>query len=120
MKNTPVEIEKGMIKKNIELQTAIEEVPTLIDRKAQAERDYDVAVAKKTLEFKTSGNPITLITKMVAGDKVIADLKLQCNLSTELLKLQYKKLKAIEISIGSYQSMHALRRIEYQKANIVA
>lgn len=120
MKNTPLEIERGMINKNIELQRSIEEIPKLIDRKVQAERNYDVAVSKKTLELKTSGNPITLITKMVAGDKVISELNLECNLATELLKLQYRKLKAIEIMITSYQSMHSLRRIEYQKANIVA
>lgn len=116
--NTPREIERGMINKNIELQHAIEEIPELINNQAQTERDYDVAVAKKTLELKTEGHPVTIISKIVAGDKLIADLNMKQKLATEILRLQYKKLKSIETSIGSYQSMHALRRIEYQKANI--
>ena len=119
MKNTPQEIEQGMIKTNIKLQNAIEEIPDLVNKKAEAERDYEIALSHKILELKTQGNPITIIPKIASGDKVVCELKFKYNLATELLKIQYVKLKSFEVAINSYQSMHALRRIEYQKAHIV-
>lgn len=118
MKNTPAEIEQGMINKNVELQRSIEEVPELINNMGKAEKDYEVAFAQKTLELKTKGTPITIIPKIVAGDKAVSDLKFQYHLCKELVKIQYAKIDAIKTAINSYQSMHALRRIEYQKANI--
>lgn len=118
MKNAPEEIERGMIKNNINLQHAIEELPELINNRAQAEREYEIALSHKILELKTEGLPITVIPKVAAGDKVVSDLKFQLNLATELIKIQYAKLKSYETAINSYQSMHALRRIEYQKAHI--
>ena len=120
MKNTPEEIEKGMINNNIKLQNAIEEIPELINKKAEAERDYEIALSHKILELKTEGLPITIIPKLASGDKTISGLKFKFNVSIELLKVQYAKLKSIETAINSYQSMHALRRIEYQKATVVA
>jgi hypothetical protein len=117
MVNTPAEIEKGMVKANIKLQQAIEEIPELVHNKANAERDYEIALSHKILELKTLGNPITIIPKLAAGDKVVSELKFQMNLATELIKIQYAKLKSFDTAINSYQSMHALRRIEYQKAN---
>ena len=119
MNNTPAEIEKGMIRTNIKLQNAIEEIPKMVNDKAEAERDYEIALSHKILELKTEGLPITLIPKLASGDKVVGELKFKFNLATELLKIQYAKLKSFEIAINSYQSMHALRRIEYQKAHIV-
>ena len=118
MKNTPLEIERGMIGKNIELQKAIEEVPKISNEKAQAERDYEIALSGKILELKQQGNPITIIPKMAQGDAFVSELKFNASVKAELLKIQYAKIDAIKTAIGSYQSMHALRRIEYQKANL--
>jgi len=119
MKNTPREIEQGMINNNIKLQNAIEEIPDLVNKKAEAERDYEIALAQETLQLKSEGKPTTLIRELAKGNKFVADLKFKANLATELLKIQYVKLKSFEVAINSYQSMHALRRIEYQKAHIV-
>ena len=118
MKNTPMEIEQGMIQSNIKLQAAIEEIPELVNNKANAERDYEIALSHKILELKTNGNPITIIPKLAAGDKVVSELKFHMNLAAELIKIQYAKIKSFETAINSYQSMHALRRIEFQKASI--
>jgi len=118
MINTPQEIEQGMIRKNIELQKSIEEIPALIANMAEAERDFDIALAHKILTFKAENKPITIINKLAAGDKFVSELKFNYNLQKELLKIQYTKIDAIKVAIGSYQSMHALRRIEYQKASI--
>jgi hypothetical protein len=116
--NSFEDIERGMTKKNIELQQKIEEIPELINEKALAEREFELAYAGEILRLKAEGYPITIIPKLASGSKQIADLKFNVAVKTELLKIQYAKIDALKIAINSYQSMHALRRIEYQKAHI--
>jgi len=119
MKNTPQEIEKGMIHSNIKLQQAIEEIPELINLSAEAEKNYEMSLSRKILELKADKIPITIIPKVASGDEDVSNLKFKASVASEMVKIQYRKIKALETAISSYQSMHSLRRIEYQKAHIV-
>ena len=118
MTNTPAEIEKGMIRTNIKLQNAIEEIPELINAAASVEKDFEMALSRKILSLKLDKIPITIIPKIASGDEVVSSLKFKATVAAEMVKIQYKKIKAYETAISSYQSMHSLRRIEYQKANV--
>jgi hypothetical protein len=118
MINTPLEIEKGMIRSNIKLQNAIEEFPSLIEKSALATKEYEMALSAKILQLKLEKTPITIIPKLASGDEVVAELKFKASIASEMVKVQYKKVKALETAISSYQSMHSLRRIEYSKASV--
>ena len=118
MENTPEELIRNLNKAYSMLYHTIEELPELADKKCNAEHDYNIAVAKETLKQKTDGIPITLIPKLVAGNKVVAEYKLKYDLATEMYKIHYAKVKSYETAINKIQSILAMRRIEYQKASI--
>jgi hypothetical protein len=62
---------KGMQSKNILLQEKTEEYLKLAEKRAVAERDHHVAVAKATLTLKDAGNSITLIRDLILGRLLI-------------------------------------------------
>lgn len=43
--------------------------------KAEAERDYRVALAKKFLELKAQGEKVTIMSDLARGDEAVAQLK---------------------------------------------
>ena len=48
---------------------------------AIAERDYRIALAKKTVELRTGGMPATLTPDLARGEKAVADLRMQRDLA---------------------------------------
>lgn len=64
-----------------ELDISIKRLRTSGTDWAEAERNYNVAFAKKVLELKDAGYPATLISKLAHGDKDIAELEFKLNIA---------------------------------------
>lgn len=106
---------KGMEAKNILLQQKTEEYLSLTEKRAQAERDYHIAVAKKILIFKDAGHSVTLIRDLVKGDDMIAELKYTLDVSEGILRACIESMKDIRTAIDSYRSILSWKKAEFER-----
>ena len=118
MSRTPDEIISSLNKAYSALYRSIEELPTLANSEAEAERNYEVAMRQEILKLKSEGQSITLILKLASGAKHVADLKFQHHLATELYKIQKIKIKTYETGVNKIQSELGFVKVEYQKASL--
>lgn len=118
MKNSPEEIEKGLIHTNIKLQSEIDKFPKFINDKAETNRVYRIAIAKKLMQLRSEGIPVTVAKDIARGDKIVAEMKFNSSKAEDFFEMQKFVVRALLASINSYQTMSAMRRVEYEKANI--
>lgn len=109
---TPQQIMDGMAEKNRMLTQKNEEYLTLVEKRAQAERALNIAVARVTLEHKADGQSITLIDKLVKGDKTVADLKYQFDVAEGIEKACLLSIKSLMGAIDTYRSLLTWQRAE--------
>jgi hypothetical protein len=113
---TPQEIMNGMQKKNQQLSAKNDELPELAESMAQAERDYNVAYAKKLLELKSDGMAISLAKEIAKGDKVIADLLFAYRVAEAVYDSCKKKIASLNTAIDTYRSLLSWQKSELERA----
>lgn len=107
---------KGLDQKNRELSVKNSEYQELNDKRAKAEYAYSIALARKMLELKAEGQPTTLIPKLVAGDKIVAQLKLEMDVADGVCRACRESMRNLHAMIMSYQSTLAWLRAEMGKS----
>ena len=107
----------GLQKKNIELSIKNDEYEKLLKDAAEAERDFNIAYAKKLLVLKLDGEPVTTRKAMALGDPAIADLKFVLDVAGALVKACGKSMKVTETNIDSYRTRIAWLKAEKLNTN---
>ena len=110
----PSEIMNGMAEKNRLLTSKNDEYIVLSERSAESKRNYHIAYAKKVLELKEAGNPITLIKEIVNGDKYVAELRYQMDVGDGIMKACKESMADIRAALDSYRSLLTWLRAELQ------
>uniref|UniRef100_A0A6M3K958 Uncharacterized protein n=1 Tax=viral metagenome TaxID=1070528 RepID=A0A6M3K958_9ZZZZ len=113
---TPQQVIEGMAEKNRMLTQKNEEYVELVEKRAQAERAYSIAVAKITMEEKATGQSITLIDKIVRGNKTVADLKYDLDVAEGVMKACQQSIKSLTIAVDTYRSLLAWQKAELLRA----
>jgi hypothetical protein len=111
---TPQEVMRVLQKKNQMLTQKNDDYINLADNRAEAERDYKVAYATHMLKLKTEGNAVTMIRDLCAGNKGVADLKFQYEVSLAIEKACLESMKDIREAIGSARSILTWQRTELE------
>lgn len=91
------------VRLNRELLAAIDSLPALSRQTAIAERDYKIALSKRTLELKQCGYPVTVIMEITRGDEQVAGLRFERDIARESLKISYEKINAIKLQMRILQ-----------------
>lgn len=102
---TPGSIMEGLTKKNRLLTSKNDEYLELAEKKAQAEKNYNIVVTQMILTAKQDGHPVTLIPKIVAGDTVVAELKFQYDVACAIERACLEAIKDIRSQIDTYRSL---------------
>ena len=110
----PAEIMNGLKEKNRMLSAKNDEYIDLIERRAQAERTYNIAVAEKTIALKLDGNSITLIDKLVKGDSTVAKLKYDFDVCQGVEKACLNVIHNLRSAIDTYRSLLSWLKAELQ------
>ena len=77
------------------LDAAVKQLGTRGRAFAEAERDYKIALAKKILEMRDKGTPVTIISDLCRGEKEIARLRFERDCAAiNSYKLQLRLLDA--------------------------
>lgn len=102
---TPAAIMNGLSEKNRMLTQKNDEYINLVEDRAQAERAFNMAAAEKTLEYKAEGHSITLIDKLVKGDKSVSKLKFEFEVKLGIEKACLEVIKNLRSQIDTYRSL---------------
>jgi hypothetical protein len=109
---TPGQIMEGLASKNMMLTQKNDEYLELAEKRAQAERGYNLGMTAKILALKADGNSVTLISQLAKGDKVVADLKFKFDIALAVEKACLESIKNIRGAIDTYRSLLAWLKAE--------
>jgi len=98
-------LQEKLLKQNEWLFMKLSEQKKLVIDSAQTEHDYRIAVAIKVLELRSEGVPVTIISDITRGDKVIANLKLQRDIARGMSDSCNQAIQAIRASMSGLQSL---------------
>ncbi|MBU5627735.1 hypothetical protein KQI82_12525 [Oscillibacter sp. MSJ-2] len=81
------------------LDAAIKEVGKRGQTYAQTERSYRVALAKKTMEEREKGTPVTIISDICRGDREIAKLRFERDCAEVVYKSAMEAINSYKLQI---------------------
>jgi len=81
------------------LNLAIEKLKERGYKKAKAEQNYRVALAKEILLQRDAGMPVTIISDICRGKEEIAKLKLERDIAETLYETALQKIYATKIEL---------------------
>lgn len=87
------------------LDGSIKELFTQAKNKANAERIYKVALARKILMLKQDGYAATLIHDLARGDEEIAELRFQRDIARELYDSAKESMKSLRTEASVLQTI---------------
>ena len=116
---TPQEIMDKMRDATMELGMKNQEMQRYSLAYAEAEQNYNIAVAVKMLEYKADGMPVTIIDKLVKGDKHVASLRLELLRAEAVRDACIQRARDLREEIGVWRSILTWEREEYRNANLM-
>ncbi len=111
-----IELEKEIMVQNKRLTAKLIEQRGLVEKAAETERQYRIALAVETLEQKRLGTPATISKDVVRGTKYIADLKFERDVARGICDACKEAIRAIR---GAMSGIQSLVSVEKAKMNLV-
>lgn len=81
------------------LDTAISELRKRGSAYAQAEKDYKIAQAEKILTLRDEGMPVTIISDVCKGDKVIAQKRFERDVAEVVYRSALEAINSLKLQI---------------------
>ena len=97
-----------MIELKKQLKTLDRAIAALVERgkeKAEAERDYRVALQKEILIQRDAGMPVTIINDVWRGKAEIADLKMKRDIAETMWETCLQKIYSCKININILEGL---------------
>lgn len=107
-----LELQKELIKQNKWLEVKLSEQKTLIEKASQAEHDYRVALASKMTILRIEGTPVTIIPDLARGDKNVAKLKMDRDISKGVSDACKEAIKSIRSVMSGIQTLLSTKKEE--------
>lgn len=85
------------------LSKATKEVFKLAKERAEAERDYRLALSKEIVRLREQNMPATMIPDTARGN--VAELKFQRDLAQEMHRSAMQSISALEVEVQAWQSI---------------
>lgn len=92
------------------------EIKTLGIKKAEAKRNYAIALNRKILQLKAEKYPATLIQDMARGDEKVAALRLQKDITESDYFTAISAEDNLRLEIETLRSMLTWLRVEYKNS----
>lgn len=86
------------------LNLAIKELKVRGQAKAEAEKNYRIALAKEMLRLRTEGTPVTIISDLCRGNEQIATLKMQRDIADSLYESNMQAIYNYKLNIDIVQN----------------
>jgi len=106
------ELEKELMQKAGWLVIKLGEQESLVRAYAKAENDYRIALASKMTELKLKGEKVTIISDLSRGDKTVAGLKMDRDISQGVLDACKSSIRSMQAIMSGIQSLISTRKEE--------
>ena len=95
------------------LSSKNDEYKKLVDKRAEAEKDYNCAFAKELMRARMDDKtPITIVKDLVKGNKEVAKLKIKLEVCIGIERACTESMKDIREAIGADRSILTWLRAE--------
>lgn len=74
--------------------------------KAESEKNYRIGLAQKILTERDKGTPVTIISDVCRGDKVIANLKMERDIAETLFEIVMQKIYSLKIELSLLETFY--------------
>ena len=91
--------------KKSRLRAKNDEYKTLIEKRANAEYEYNVAFAERLMTERIDGTPITVAKELAKGNKGVGKLKLNYEIQLGIERACLESMKDIREAIGADRSI---------------
>ena len=110
----PEKVMSVLQKKNRMLTDKNEEYKALVEARATAEYNYNVAFAMRLTTERIDGTPITVAKELAKGNKPVAKLKMDFEIAMGIERACLESMKDIREAIGSARSILTWMRTELE------
>ena len=110
LKITVAQIEHGITQKFHLLDEKNKEYTALVEKRAQAERDWRIVYHEKLISL--SSDPVTVRQDLVKGDPEVARLKMKYEILIGIEKACFESIKDIREKISVYRSLLSYHKSE--------
>lgn len=106
------ELEKQLLTNNHYLLAKLKEQRGLVEKAAQTEHDYRIALASKMTTLRIDGTPVTVIPDLAKGDKAVAKLKLDRDVADGVCDACREAIRAVQTTMSGIQSLISAYKAE--------
>ena len=85
--------------KSKQLDEAVERIPASGRCFAQSEQEYRIALARRILEERSKGTPVTIISDICRGDREIARLRFERDCAEVVYKSALEAINAMKLQL---------------------
>ena len=114
----PQGIMDSMQKHNLELQKKNTEIVTLATKKANAQREYRVALAIEIAKLRLEGEKVTLVETLAKGSEDVANKKVNFIIAEAAYKACLESIKSSLAALDTLRSLLTWERKEKYSQNI--
>ena len=111
---TPSDIIAGLESKNRALTAKNDEFSTLVENRARAERDYNMALSEKLLKAALAGEKMSIIKDVVNGEPLVTKLKMEFEIAKGVERANQQSIKILIGQIDTYRSLLSWLKAEMQ------
>ena len=109
-----IELEKKLLTDRRYLFMKLKELKECVQKAAETEYSYRLALAQKITELRATGEPATIMADICKGDKVIAKLKLDRDIARGMSDACRQSIISLQSSISGLQTLISSRKAEMQ------
>lgn len=74
---------------------AVEDLAEQVKKAAESEKTYRRELAKKLVELRDQGRPVTLIKDLAKGDSRISELAKERDIDKEMIRVEHERLEGL-------------------------
>jgi hypothetical protein len=87
------------------LRAKNEEYKTLVEARAIAEQDYNIAFAQQLMKERIDGTPITVAKELTKGDRTVAKLKMDYEIKSGIERACLESMRDVREALGADRSI---------------
>lgn len=92
------------------------ELKTLGVKKAQAERNYRIALSKKLFNLRIDKYPVAIIQDIAKGNSEISELRLQRDIAEVSYNVCLESMRNLRLELEAYRSFLTWERVELKNS----
>ena len=87
-----------------ELNVSVKQLRVSGSARAETERDYKIKLSQKVAELRAEGQPVTLVSLLVYGDKEVAELRFKRDMADVVYQANQEAINSAKLQMRLLES----------------